>query len=129
MSPVVWSTRYATGHGGIDDQHRVLFKLLDKVRAGLEAPHHGGCRQIVLDLFKYVVEHFGYEADLIEASSYPDRARHLAEHAGLIRQAQAFKAQIFADQDARLEFASFLAGWVEHHIASEDVNLAKHLAG
>lgn len=129
MNPVVWGERYATGHVGIDDQHRILFKLLDRLRAGLESPRPGDCHQIVLDLFKYVVEHFGFEADLIRASAYPDRDRHLADHARLIQQAQVFKALIFADHDARQEFAAFLVDWVEHHIASEDVHLARHLAG
>lgn len=129
LQAVVWSERFATRHAGIDGQHRMLFKLLERASAGLGQPQRSNYRQIVLDLFKYIVEHFAYEHDLMRASAYPDRARHDADHQRLIAQALAFKDRILAGQNAEHEFAGFLTGWVEQHIGSKDAGLARHLTG
>lgn len=128
MNAIVWTEQFATHHVGIDEQHRILFRLLDKARLGIATPQQANYRQIVLDLFKYVVEHFGYENDLMRNSAYPGHARHLAEHNRLVQLAMIFKERIFAGQEAKQDLAEFLSGWVLHHIASEDRLLADHLA-
>lgn len=128
MEPVIWTQRFATGHAGIDAQHQVLFRLLDRAQAGIGSPKAKDYRQIVLDLLKYIIEHFSYEYQLMREFGYPEQEQHHRYHQELTRQAVAFKEAIFAGQDAREPLAGFLVGWIQHHIAADDIRLADYLA-
>lgn len=127
MDPVIWTERYATHHPGIDAQHQALFRLLEQTRLGGESLNGKNYRQIVLDLLKYVIEHFSYEYSLMREYGYPDQEQHHRYHQELTRQAVAFKEAVFADQDARVELLAFLTGWVQHHIGQDDIRLAEYL--
>lgn len=127
MDPVVWTERYATGHDGIDAQHQVLFRLLEQSRLGIDLPKTKDYRQIVLDLLKYVIEHFSYEHGLMRQHGYPGQEQHHRYHQELTKQAVAFKNSIFAGKDARAELTGFLVGWIQHHIAEDDIRLAAYL--
>jgi hemerythrin len=128
MAKVDWSKRFVVGHGSLDTQHQVLFGLLERAQAGLDGgPRPPDYRHLVLDLLKYVVEHFGYEYDLMHQHAYPDQEGHHADHQRLVAEVVAFKDLVFSDQDARTPLVAFLSGWVEHHIGEFDRDLANFL--
>jgi hemerythrin-like metal-binding protein len=125
-----WDPSFTVGHQQIDSQHMVLFRMLDRIadlaKAGDQA--YDDYVQIVLDLIKYVIEHFAYERSLMEANAYPRMAEHLARHQALTEQVMAFKERILAGEDASAELGSFVDGWLRHHIAGDDVLLGRYLA-
>jgi len=55
-----WDQRFTVGHAGIDSQHRILIDLLDQVQAAGDDDFELSV-SVVLDLAKYVIQHFGYE--------------------------------------------------------------------
>lgn len=128
MAKVDWSRRFVTDHAGMDGQHRILFDLLDKARAGLDPQTRPpDYQRLVLDLLKYVVEHFGYEYELMHRNAYPGLEAHHADHQRLTVQTVIFKDRVLKGEDARAPFVAFLDGWVELHIEGFDKGLANFL--
>jgi hemerythrin-like metal-binding protein len=123
-----WDPSFATGHDGIDFQHRILFGLIDKVQTASGDDFADGV-QVVLDLVKYVIEHFAYEQELMERLAYPAREAHLRAHAELIAQVQTFRDQVVSGDLSLPRLHAFLDGWIQHHIGGEDIRLGAFLHG
>lgn len=123
-----WDERYRTGHPEIDRQHRVLFDLIDRVRAEGEDPFGEGV-QVVLDLIKYVVQHLGYEEELMHRLAYPEAAGHLQAHRDLTRQVMEMRDGIIGGHLDTGRLQDFLEAWLVHHIGDTDRCLAAFLAG
>jgi len=125
MDAAHWTQRYVTGHAGIDAQHQVLFTLVERVRRDLAGP--GDHRQVVLDLMKYVVEHFNYELSLMRQHGYEDFGVHHAGHQRFIHDVVLLKQAVFANEPAPVSMETFLQSWIEHHIDDDDRRLAEFL--
>lgn len=123
-----WNDQYATGHAEIDRQHRVLFGLIDQVNAA-HSDDYGDGVQTVLDLIKYVIQHFGYEDDLMVQSAYPDMGAHRDAHIALNRSVTRFREGLLEGTLNNAELRSFLDQWLQHHIGESDKRLALFLAG
>ena len=125
MDAELWSQRYITGHAGIDAQHRVLFALLARVRR--EVAQTGDHRQVVLDLMKYVVEHFNYELSLMRQSGYEQVMEHHDSHQRLLGEVLALKQIIFSRGTDHVALEAFIGGWIQRHIGDDDRRLAEFL--
>jgi hemerythrin len=123
-----WEERYATGHPEIDRQHRILFGMIDMVPANTQMEYADGV-QVVLDLMKYVVQHFGYEERLMQTHGYPDIAAHRALHSELGLSVQRLRDGMAEGSIDQTELRGFLDSWLQHHIGGNDVQLAAFLAG
>lgn len=128
MPGMPWTDRYRTGHDEIDRQHRVLFDLIDRIREEGEDPFGDGV-QVVLDLIKYVIQHFGYEEDLMARLAYPDAGAHRGSHAALSRQVVQLRDAIVAGTIETDTLRTFLDDWLQHHIGENDKKFAAFLAG
>lgn len=126
---MLWDDSLATGHAEIDRQHRVLFALIDRVKELEGRPDFGKGVQVVLDLIKYVVQHFGSEEELMARHGYPGRDAHRRTHAELTAHVIRLRASIAAGTLDTAELQLFLDGWINNHIGSEDRELAGYLAG
>jgi hemerythrin-like metal-binding protein len=121
-----WDPSFATGFAEIDRQHRILFGLIDQVEAAGARDFDGGV-QVVLDLVKYVIEHFAYEEEQMERHGYPGRAAHLLAHESLVSEVSAFRDQLTTGDLDLTRLHRFLDGWIKHHIGGEDVRLGRFL--
>jgi len=123
-----WHERYATGHPEIDRQHRVLFGMIDTIGDAGQMDYGDGV-QVVLDLMKYVVQHFGYEEGLMQTYGYPDAEAHRGLHADLGRTVQRLRDGMVDGSIDQAELKRFLDDWLQHHIGDNDRRLAGFLAG
>lgn len=123
-----WEERYATGHPEIDRQHRILFGMIDMIGADAQMDYADGV-QVVLDLMKYVVQHFGYEERLMQTYSYPEAATHRGLHADLGLSVQRLRDGMAEGSIDQTELRTFLDDWLQHHIGGNDRQLAVFLAG
>lgn len=123
-----WEERYATGHPEIDRQHRILFGMIDLIGADAQMDYADGV-QVVLDLMKYVVQHFGYEERLMQTYAYPEVATHRHLHAELGLSVQRLRDGMVDGTIDAAELRAFLDGWLQHHIGGNDRQLAVFLAG
>jgi hemerythrin-like metal-binding protein len=124
-----WDERPETGHAEIDSQHRVIFALIDRVEEVERSPDIRKSVQVVLDLVKYVVQHFGSEEELMTLHAYPGRDEHRRSHAQLSAHVVKLRQDIAAGNFDAAELRLFLDGWINSHIGNEDRHLAAFLAG
>jgi hemerythrin len=127
-SEMSWNERPETGHAEIDRQHRVIFDLIDRAEEVERSPDIRKGVQVILDLIKYVVQHFGSEEELMAHCAYPGRDEHRRSHAQLSTHVVKFRASIAAGKFDAAELRLFLDGWVNSHIGDEDRRLAAFLA-
>ncbi|MCA9679481.1 MAG: diguanylate cyclase [Kofleriaceae bacterium] len=116
---LVWQEAYECGEPTIDDEHRDIFvlanRLIDAVAAARDAPE---VFQAALDdLMAHVRQHFADEEAILFARRYPQLETHKRAHAGLLRRAEFLNAQAAAGEATLGAVVEFLA---------EDV-VARHL--
>lgn len=125
----LWNDSLITGHPEIDRQHRVLFSIIDRVENNKEGEDLGAWVLVVLDLIKYVVQHFGFEDDLMIRHGYPNSDGHRKSHALLTAHVTRLRSGIAGGRVDTGELKLFLDGWIQHHIGHEDRQLATFLVG
>jgi hemerythrin len=118
-----WSDECSVGIKEIDDQHKKLFDLVNKLhqairnRAGTKA-----CVFILDELVDYTVTHFALEETMMRIGAYPDYEAHRGQHNALVDQVQALQQKIASGQAAiGFELMHFLRNWLTRHILKEDM--------
>jgi hemerythrin len=129
--PIEWTNNLATGVTAIDDQHKEIFKRVDRLS---EACSEGRGREEVLKLLvfleDYVKEHFAAEERLQMKSAYPGYPMHKSQHtrfiADIARLATAFKTE-GATLSLVIMTNKTLTAWLVQHISKTDMELAAYL--
>jgi hemerythrin-like metal-binding protein len=121
-----WESRYDTGLPDIDSQHRVLLSLINLLIAALDTPDETAVvRRCLAELVAYASRHFECEEALMEAHGLGE---HEAEHVLIHRRFAGFVLQradlVGREPGAALDIASFLVGWLAHHILNTDQKMA-----
>lgn len=79
---IQWTDDLATGVAEIDDQHKELFKRIDRLfQACNQAQGRHEIGKTIAFLEEYVDTHFGAEEKAMKQHSYPDYGAHKAQHA------------------------------------------------
>lgn len=124
---LVWDERYASGHPGIDAQHRRLFDLSNKLLSQSQAngqPH----RESLQLLLAHVAQHFHDEEAVLAQLGFPDLRQHAQAHSQLLHRTRAI-----LDDPSWLDLprlAGFLAfDLIKGHILEEDRHYFRSLAG
>ncbi len=123
---LVWTQALSTGIEEIDEQHRELFRRVDRL---LRAAGEGGeVGPLLAFLREYVVQHFAAEERYMAAQAYPGQASHQAEHRRFADDLAALDAD-FSGPGAGAEVSARLhrqvADWLRTHILVTDVALGR----
>ena len=129
MAVLVWNPKWETGYSQIDEQHRELFRRLDRL---MEAVPSGDPEAIALDfrpyLMTYVDKHFQDEEALMAAAGYSLLDAHRALHLAMREEAvQMLERVALEGLQAMGPVLEWLLAWLVHHIDGEDRRLANHL--
>ena len=130
--PLTWPPEFSTGIDTLDDQHRVLISMLNKVHTDLtdHSPLHQ-FEEIVRGLQNYAGYHFDTEARYAAESGYltekaEEAAEHLAQHQAFSEQVASIKTRLLIGQRIpKRELLGFLAHWLIHHILNTDKQLGR----
>lgn len=130
MSYLEWNPSLATGVEAIDDQHKMLFKLINDLHEAATADDED--QDIVTDamytLSDYVAEHFGDEEALMAEHEYAGLPAHHDMHQRLTAQTLRFMTQFVNGEPVSLaELAEFLGNWLQGHIVEQDCRFAATL--
>jgi hemerythrin len=126
-----WKSSYSVGVRLIDEQHRELIRLTNKLFNGCMAgktKDRDTFLEIVHEAVDYIGYHFGIEEKIMIKTNYPYFAKHKLEHNDFIRgvysNVDEFESgKIFVP----LQFVYSLRTWVLHHIAVSDKKLGNYL--
>jgi hemerythrin len=131
-----WTSALSVGVPALDDQHRELFRRVDRLLDAMLRNDRTEAARLLLFLREYAIVHFAAEEQLMWETGYPDATRHSAEH-------QSFSATLRSlDADFRehgataplvLQLERHAVGWLRDHVYFTDVALGRwvktHRAG
>jgi len=129
MSLLNWSSAFCVGVKEIDDQHKKLVDMANRLNDAMQIGQgRESLSKVLNELVDYTVYHFGTEEKLMGLHQYPFQAAHKEEHKKLIQDVGAFKAK-FDKGDAAItsEIMNFLRDWLTKHILGTDKKFAKDL--
>lgn len=118
MALFTWEDKFSVNIASIDEQHKVLFDMINSLH---EAMLTGRGKKVVgevLDgLYDYTMKHFTYEEELLQKINYDQYDDHLSEHDEFREKIMRFKED-FHTGNAILtsEILTFLVDWLRRHI-------------
>jgi hemerythrin len=121
----VWKEEYETGISEIDEQHRELFRRIDKLLLAMykneERSELDSLRKFMIE---YIEDHFTYEENLMKRANYSDYIKHKNEHTSFITLYKSFEKEI-VNKGAGIYLANRmvrdLRKWWENHILKVDM--------
>jgi methyl-accepting chemotaxis protein len=119
---IVWDDTIATGIELIDDQHKELIGLINRLNSAMQQGKGKAVVGEILDeVGRYAVFHFGQEEALFDKYGYPEVEEHKGIHRDLLGQASEF---IDNFQSGKIGMSHdvffFLKDWLTNHIKGVD---------
>ncbi|MBA6390885.1 response regulator [Colwellia sp. BRX10-3] len=116
---IKWLPNYAVGNKEIDEQHQVIFTMLNDF-------YHKDNKQSAIMLFQhlssYIDLQFESEEALLRQINYPDTAEHIKEHLELKEKLVMFLNKLDDyDLDLQHKIAMFIHAWLTQHILKSDM--------
>ncbi|MCP3866802.1 MAG: bacteriohemerythrin [Gammaproteobacteria bacterium] len=119
-----WSNELSVGIEEIDEQHKVLVKLVNRMHEAIQEQRGshvvGG---ILEELTDYTRIHFAVEESLMRILDYPGYEEHRDAHDELLQQVKELNAKVSEGKASiSFELMHFLKNWLTQHIQEEDMN-------
>lgn len=125
MGLFIWDDKYAVGEVLIDGQHRCLFALANKL---LDSNNQGELTSNVMELFRYVRQHFEYEQAVMKLYGYPGYLEHVAMHDSLVAELSEVSADICNNRWCVPDLQKFMSSWLLDHIVEQDTKLVRYIS-
>ena len=131
---VTWSSDFHLDLPEIDDQHRLLADLINKVWQ-VTVDHHADPARtltIIEALERYTITHFTQEEVFMREIGFSGFVAHKQAHERFIARISEEKAKVMAGQRLHLDIVHYLKDWLINHILVADreyaVEYARHKA-
>jgi hemerythrin len=122
-----WSDKLLTGIEEIDEQHKALFEVINRLDHAVSSEDKWSAVHFALvELDNYVRVHFAVEEALMRLHGYPDLADHIAAHRGFASQLMEIKEHSIR-RDVSDEMTRLLHNWLVGHIHKADKAYVPHL--
>lgn len=128
---ILWTEELATGVREIDEQHKEMFRQINRL---LDACHQGRGHEAVGTVLNfldsYSRKHFQLEEQYMLDYHYPDYKQHKAQHQEFIGNVAEVKRRFLAEGPGVhivVITNRVLAGWLNSHIRKVDKVLGKYL--
>ncbi len=128
-SVVIWGDHLRIGVEAIDEDHKKLISLLNKL-ANLDLADNQ-IEYVVKELLLYTVFHFEREEAVMEACGYPGLELQKKQHREMHRKIKELAAKWRKDRDVESEarLQRFLKEWLVDHILHDDMKMASYVGG
>jgi hemerythrin-like metal-binding protein len=122
MICVEWIDRFNLGIHEIDDQHKRLVSIMNKICSALNKGFGDGAVGDALDeMADYAKTHFTLEEKYFDAFHYPKTEEHKAWHREFNAKVQSLQEQLkFGKKSLAIDTISFLGGWFIDHTQTFD---------
>ncbi|MEK7991037.1 MAG: bacteriohemerythrin [Thiotrichaceae bacterium] len=125
---VEWTPELSVGIQEIDEQHKILVDLLNRLYESiiLRTDDEESIR-ILTELSQYTVIHFSVEESLMRILGYDDYEEHKKHHEELTLQVIELSDKVKAGKlSTSMELLKFLKNWLTKHILIEDKRYTAH---
>lgn len=141
FTPLEWRPQLAVGHEKIDEDHKRLIELINKVQSLFVTHASMGVLTLALDaLHDYTRDHFAREESVMRKIDYPHFHKHAQAHETLVRRLNdltekillAHSQQTSADslpKENKEALLQLLRDWLIHHVIQEDLKMRDYLLG
>lgn len=130
--PILWRDAMSVGQQTIDDDHKVLFAIINEFEASPDFAH---AEQAAKKLYKYTHEHFRREESLQQLMRYPDADVHRQEHARILAALTDLIKNHFLQKDAATDQAAaiprltdLMRRWIVDHVMTTDLKMKPFLS-
>lgn len=120
-SLVMWQDSYALGMLEIDDQHKMLFDIMNRLWDGIVRGDKPADQAVLLgELERYTVTHFLEEELFMRSIEYPRIEEHMRMHHHFVQKIIDEKKRVMQGEQVSLNLLHFLRDWLANHILVED---------
>jgi hemerythrin-like metal-binding protein len=122
MQALVWEERFSVGIRQFDQQHKILFEMINSLIFARENKSNPDVIKNTLEqLRSYTIFHFVSEEAMMRYFKFDGLDEHVAEHQALLQQVVDYQERIAANDDVAIdEIIEFLAGWLLDHTLGLD---------
>jgi len=126
---MLWAEKLLVNVKDIDNDHLVIFSLLDKVNRNPVEDHE--LDSIIETLITYTSFHFKREEAIMVACEYPHYITHRGIHRDLINRVKDLADRWKTTRDSELlrELRKLLRGWLISHISQTDTQIEPYTLG
>lgn len=120
---IEWTEDLSVGVQEIDEQHKVLVGLLNKLYEAiiLRQDNSKTIHSIVNELNQYTIIHFAVEESLMRIFDYPLYEEHKRHHQELTKQVADLRSKLQNNETAiSMDLLNFLRHWLTEHIMGDD---------
>ena len=128
MDSIQWSRWMSVGIEELDDDHRVLVNIVNKLGADENRGSPDVIESILDELIRYTKDHFAREEAHMAQAKYPTFAAHKALHDALTRNVESYRERFHAQRGTITgdEVFEFCADWLGRHILKEDTRFGAY---
>jgi hemerythrin len=128
---VEWSEKLSVGMPEIDDQHKELISILNRLHAAMsEGKGKVVLKDTLADLADYTVTHFYTEERYMARYRYPKLAEHKAEHEAFVSKVKKFQLDFEAgNATMSIDLMKFIKDWLVTHITGTDMQMGAVITG
>ncbi|MEW5729060.1 MAG: bacteriohemerythrin, partial [Pseudomonadota bacterium] len=124
LTTVKWTDEMSVHIPAIDDDHKKIVALLNKViAAGCAGVGRAAIAEALGELEDYTATHFGREEAMLRAKGYPGLDNHTLVHFKLIQELQRLRS---APEFRTREALDLLSRWLIEHILKTDMAYATY---
>jgi hemerythrin len=130
LMSVVWNEQYSVKVKELDNQHKKLFEIINKLdnhmRQGKGKEILGS---VLTDMVDYTKVHFAAEERILRDAGYPDYDRHKAIHEIVTEKVGTIRKKYLDGNGTHLsiEAMNYLNDWLAKHILGTDRKYSAHL--
>ncbi len=123
MEKIIWNEIFSVGVRKIDEQHKELIKMINKL---IETKDTNVDSEMISDILtkmtKYADYHFQAEEQYMIEYDYPDYSTHKEQHIEFKKKTVAFCMDVMAYKETiPTEILSYLKSWLTNHILNSDM--------
>ena len=129
MSYVDWNDRMLVHIPEIDEQHKELVSMINRLHESLLAGEgNRSVKSAISFLMQYVLIHFSAEEHLMRDNAFPDYKEHKRRHDEYVERLKGFITKYKSNTPllAR-EMLLFLGDWARNHISGVDMDYAPYI--
>jgi len=132
LALITWLPTYSVNLPPIDEQHKRLFDLVNRLHDEIvvKKSGHEVIGVALEELIQYTKTHFELEERFMESMQYPELAKHKAKHEALTKRVMKLQQDFNAGKiTVAAELMNFMRYWLTNHILKTDKQYGAFLRG